>query len=318
MQLLAPDDLVVLVALARNEDYIARLSQHNGRADCLRAVGDAQRLRLRLDARHHLVEDLLGILGARIIRRENSNIGLARGYRSHLGALRGVAVAAATAHYDESLLGGTDVVDGVDHVLQRIGRVGIIDNGGKPRLRSQRFEATAHRVQGTHRAEHLVATRTQLHRNAIDAGQIVGIKAAYHPYPQLPFVQAQQHTVEEHLQHLAVVGGHLSQRVCRHAGAAVLHHDLAIAIVGVHDGKGPLRQAVEEQLLGADILLEGAVIVQMVVREVREARTAELQPSHAILHERVRRDLHKAVLAAAIDHLAQHSLQTQGVGCGVG
>ena len=98
---------------------------------------------------------------------------------------------------------------------------------------------------------------------------------------------------------------------------AVLHHHLAVAVIDIHQREGLLVEAVEEQFLSLDILGIGAVIVQMIVREVCEKRPTELQSSYAILHQRVRRHLHKAVVATAIHHLAQHGVKTYGVGCGV-
>ena len=44
VELLAANDLVVLVALARNKYDVALASQHNGCADGLTAVGDAKHL----------------------------------------------------------------------------------------------------------------------------------------------------------------------------------------------------------------------------------------------------------------------------------
>ena len=55
----------------------------------------------------------------------------------------------------------------------------------------------------------------------------------------------------------------------------------------------------------------------MVVREVGEDATRKLQASDTLLHHRVRRHLHKAVVATLVHHLAQHCVEANGVGCGV-
>lgn len=56
------------------------------------------------------------------------------------------------------------------------------------------------------------------------------------------------------------------------------------------------------------------VIVQMIVRDVREHGPGEMQPFGAVLHEAVRADLHKAVLAPPIDHLGHHPVEPDAVG----
>ena len=56
------------------------------------------------------------------------------------------------------------------------------------------------------------------------------------------------------------------------------------------------------------------VIVQMVVRDIREHGPGEMQPFGAVLHEAVRADLHKAVLAPPIDHLGHHPVEPDAVG----
>ena len=55
----------------------------------------------------------------------------------------------------------------------------------------------------------------------------------------------------------------------------------------------------------------------MVVREVGEDTTRKLQASDSLLHHRVRRHLHKAVVATLVHHLAQHCVEAYGIGCSV-
>ena len=196
--------------------------------------------------------------------------------------------------------------------------MGIIDNGRHALLGVQWLETSAHRLQTTHSLQHLALIGPQQQRRTIDRKQIVGIEPAEELNPQLILPHTQQHTVEQHLQHLATEVGQRTQRVAAHLSAAVLHHHLAIAVIDINQCKGALVQSIEEQFLGPDILDKGAVIVQMVVREVCENSASELQPPDTLLHQRVRRHLHKAVVAARINHLAQHSIQADGIGCGMG
>ena len=178
MNLLAANNLVILMALARHKDDITLGGHHHGGADSLRAIGYAKGLSSSLHTLHNLVEDVLGVLGAGVVRSEDSHIGLARGYASHLLTFRGVAVATAATYHYKTCATTTYVVDRGNHILQRIGRMGIIDNSGDATLGADRLKTATHRVQCTQRLQHLAAVGTQLHRCAIDAEQVVGVEAS--------------------------------------------------------------------------------------------------------------------------------------------
>ena len=78
--------------------------------------------------------------------------------------------------------------------------------------------------------------------------------------------------------------------------ARVLDHHLAVAVVQVGEYPGLFGHIVEEELLAAQILLEGFVIVQVVVRDVGEDTALEADARNAILCQRVGADLHETVL----------------------
>ena len=210
------------------------------------------------------------------------------------------------------------IVNGGNDILQRIGRVGVVDNGGDATLGAQRLEATAHRAQQTHRLQHLVTVCAQQHSRAIDRQQIVGVETAEELHPYLSVADIQQHTVEQHLKHLATEISQRTQRVTAHLRHGILHHHLAIAVVYIRKSKCPLGQTIEEAALRLDVLGKGAVVVEMIVREVGEDTATELQTTNSVLHHRVRRHLHKAVVATLVYHLAQHCVQADGVGRSVG
>ena len=69
--------LIRLVALAGNENHVARLRQHHRRTDGLAPVANAQRLRLLLlvESGQHVVDDVLRIFEARIIARNDYAVG---------------------------------------------------------------------------------------------------------------------------------------------------------------------------------------------------------------------------------------------------
>ena len=126
------------------------------------------------------------------------------------------------------------------------------------------------------------------------------------------------HALEGVLHHVGLEVGHGAQRVGQAAGGAVLHHHEAVAVVGVGDGEGIARQRVEESLLGADVGVEGLVIVEMIVGDVGEQSARKRQAGNAALHHAVRTDFHEAVFAPLVDHLGHQCVERHGVGGGVG
>ena len=314
MVALAAHDLVGLVALARNQYDVTLVREHHRRAYGLRAVRNAQTARPGRNALHDLVEDRFRVLRAGVVRREDRHRRLPRGYGPHLGALRTVAVAAAAAHHDELLLGTAYLVDGLDDVLQGVGRMRIVDYNRTSRCRAYGLETAAHRVQGTQAPQSIVLAHTQQPRRTIDGQQVGRVEAADEVDPHLAAADREQHAVEVHLQHLAAEVGHRPQGVGRHTRTRVLHHHRAVAVVGIDQREGLARQRVEEPFLRLDILGEGLMVVEVVVREVGEYGPSEAQPPHTLLHDRVRRHLHEAILTPVVDHLSHHGVQTHGVG----
>lgn len=136
--------------------------------------------------------------------------------------------------------------------------------------------------------------------------------------PYFASVDAQFHAVGVRLENFASEVGHRLQRQGLDRRPRVLHHDPAVAVVDVHQRESLLREIVEEEFLGADVLGESLVVVQVVVGDVREDAAREMQSSDALLHDGVRGDLHEAVFAPGFDHAGHHLVQADGVGGGVG
>ena len=289
--------------LARHEDDVARTREHHGRADRLGAVGDAQVARSGFQPRSHVVENRFGRLVARVVGGENRGRGIFHGYCSHLGTLGPVAVAAAAAHHDQLLAGGADLFDGLDHVLQRIGRMGVIDDGRRAVCRLYLLETAAHGVQHAQHTQHLAPVQSQQHRGTVDRQQVVGVEPPQQPHPQLLPVDAQQHAVEVHLDDLAAEIGHRAQRIGAHRRRGVLHHHAPVPVISVRQRESALGQPVEKELLGPDVLGEGLVVVEVVVCDVREDAARKIESPCAFLHDSVRRALHEAVFAPGVGHL---------------
>ncbi len=131
-------------------------------------------------------------------------------------------------------------------------------------------------------------------------------------------VDAQQHPFGALLEDAGAVVGGAPAGVADHVGAGVLDHHLAMLVVQVDDGRGFGGEAVEEEFLAAEVLREGAMVVEVVVGEVGEDRCAELQTGDALLLHADRAHLHEAVLAAGLDHFGEQGVERHGIGGGVG
>ncbi len=67
-----------------------------------------------------------------------------------------------------------------------------------------------------------------------------------------------------------------------------------MGIVRVHNGAPRWRAAAagEQAPLGGEVLVEVAVVIEVVAREVGEDGDLKLQTTYALLRQRVRRDFH--------------------------
>ena len=195
--------------------------------------------------------------------------------------------------------------------------MGVVDDGRGAVRRPHELEASARGVQRARRAQHFRAVEAQQYGRAVDREQVVGVETAYEPDPYLLSVDAQQHAVDVHLDDFAAEVRHCAQRIGVYGGGRVLHHHAAVAVVDVCQGESLCAESVEEEFLGADVFGEGLVVVEVVVRDVREDAAREVQAPRAFLYDGVRRTLHETVFAPLVGHLPHHGVQPHGVGCGV-
>ena len=98
----------------------------------------------------------------------------------------------------------------------------------------------------------------------------------------------------------------------------VLEHRRAGRIVDVDDGRltllaAWLRHVVEELRLREHVVLERLMVVEVVLREVREDSRVELDARHAVLVERVRRDFHDDVVHALVAHHRERVLELDNI-----
>ena len=194
----------------------------------------------------------------------------------------------------------------------------VVDDSRRAVRRADLLEAAAHGVQHAQHAQHLAPVESQQHRRTVDRQQVVGVEPPQQPHPQLLPVDAQEHAVEVHLDDLAAEIGHRAQRIGAHRRRGVLHHHASVPVVGVRQSESPLGQPVEKELLGPDVLGEGLVVVEVVVRDVRKDAAREIEAPRAFLHDGVRRTLHETVCAPGVGHFTHHSVQADRIGRGVG
>ena len=122
--------LIVLVPLAGHKHNITLLCHHASRLDGFLAVDDCQHLLhlLLVQPGYHIVDDSLRILKTGVVTRDDDLVALLHGFLCHERALVVVTVATGTTNSDDMSLAVEHLMDGIEHVLQSIGRVGVVDD----------------------------------------------------------------------------------------------------------------------------------------------------------------------------------------------
>ena len=119
--------LIGLVSLSSDEDYVTLLCHHAGSLDGFASVSDGYHLLhlLGVQSCHHVVDDVLRLLEAWIVAGDYDAVALTYSLLRHERTLALVAVAACSAYCDDVSLSVEHFMDGVEHVLQSIGSVGM-------------------------------------------------------------------------------------------------------------------------------------------------------------------------------------------------
>ena len=131
------------------------------------------------------------------------------------------------------------------------------------------------------------------------------VEATDQRHKDLAIVDKQQHAFEAFLQYCSLVVRQRAGGVGTDSGFAVLHHDEAVLIILVGNGKCVLTEVVKEAFLGVAVVVEGFVVVNMVAREVGKESAVEIQARDTFLRDGVRRHLHEGVRAAGFYHAAE-------------
>ena len=125
MMLDGPHDLIVLMALARDEHDITRTGCLDGIAYGLGAIGhDDVAVLVSLHADEYLLDDGIGVFRARVVACHDGDVG-GEGRGSHLGTLAMIAIATTAEDADDATL--RDGTYGIDGLLDRVGRMRVVD-----------------------------------------------------------------------------------------------------------------------------------------------------------------------------------------------
>ena len=244
-------------------------------------------------------------------------VSAARGFRRHDGALAVVAVASAAAHGDDVGVGACGFADGVEHVGECVGRVGVVDYGCDA-CAVHGLEASGHGAQGAEGAQGLVSLSAEQARGAVDGEQVGGVEASGERRVEFFAVDVQEHAVDAVFHYIGAEVGLAPQAVGVHARTRVLHQYARVRVVGVDERPCACGQCVEEHFFGFEIGLEGAVVVEMVAGEVGEHASGETQACYASLRAGVAAHFHCGECAAFGHHFGQERVEFERVGGGVG
>ena len=100
-------------------------------------------------------------------------------------------------------------------------------------------------------------------------------------------------------------------------GYRVLQHHHPVLVIPVRQRKSLLRQVVKKRLLRLDIRFKSLVIIEMIVRDIRENRPIKIQPANPSLVNSVRTHLHETILTPNLHHPAHQLVNLHCVRCRV-
>ncbi len=303
-------NLVVLMSLATDEECIAGARQLKGGMDGLAAIGDALLLGLG-DALHDVVYDALGVFGAGVVAGDDADVAVASGGLAHEGTLGLVAIAPAAKDGDEATR-AAEAAHGRADVVYRIGGVCVVDKAlhvvdTADELKAPRYLG----AMGDGRDG--VAQRDACGTTACDGGEAVGyIKVSdercAHEVLSALIVQLELATLQRDNARCGAVVGVVCEPEAAHAHQwrELLIEAATIGVIDVDDSCGLARavgdHVVEELLFRLVVFFHVAMVVEVVLGEIRKDTDAELRARAAFLAQGMRGDLHRDGAAAILHH----------------
>ena len=263
-----------------------------------------------LGARRDLGDDRERVLAPRVVARDDREVGVRRRRATHERALGPVAIAAGSEHHDQPAL--RERPGRSQHVLDAVGRVGVVDHHEEPLPHLDRLDAAGDTAHGRDRVGRDAAVDPQ-RPGGRERGQ--GVLHVERPAQR----RADRHAVGEEGdplgRRLDLGGAHVGvgrepERDRRQAGG---RQASAVFVIEVHDGAIAHRRC-EQPRLGEEVLLHRRVVVEMILREVGEHRHRVPDAVDAVLIEPVRGDFHRDGGHALVGHPGDEALQIGRLG----
>ena len=291
--------------------------------------GGADGLLARLDddgarrGRGDVAQDLRRRLGARVVGGDDHAAGQPGRDRAHLRPLAAVAVAAAAEHADQ--LAAARLRQGLQcrqRLVQRIRRVGVVHHHLRQLAAvADALHAAGHRRHGGQCARHVGQRMPLGAQRAGHAQQVGGVvvadQAGLHRDGLGALVQHEGQALAGVVQ---AAGGQPRVGPLDAGGPDVQPAQLgrqrvALGVVEVDHCGAQAREA-EQRPLGRPVGVHGAVVVEVVLREVGEHRHPHAAAGQPALVQANAAGLDGAGLEALVAHAGEGRLQQHGVGRG--
>ena len=305
------DDLAGFVALAGDQQHVARLQQRYALPDCRGAVADLGRAG---GVGENRLPDGGGLLAARIVVGDDHDIGVRCRDPAHDRPLARVAIAAAAEHADQ--LAGGERADRAECRLQRFRLVRIVDHREAAIVLADDVEPAVDAGNGLDRRDRVAGILAGGDGKAGGKQRVGRLVVADQAQAQ---VMAPAAVLDLEALGEAVAGNRREPQVAAvtpgaddpdAAPPSDLGHGLRSIVIGVDHGDAVGRQeGVEQPQLGVEIVVDRRVIVEMIAAEIGERRSLDRDAVEPALIEAVRGRLERQVGHAFLGQCRERLVQ---------
>ena len=284
----------------------------------------------------------LRVFAARVVAGDDHLVGERARDAAHQRALAAVAVAAAAEHAHELAVRVPrgrcsrrhELAQRAQHLLERVGRVRVVDDDERLRAAAVALDAPGHRLHCASAATASSSAMPLASSTPSVAEQVGGVEAPdergfrlrRRPTASPRRTRGRRRPCAGCGRRAAARAGRAARRQ-RALEAVAEHLRPRAARVGATSARAERVVDVEHRALRAPASgraapsrrrsCHRAVVVEVVAREVGEERDVELDAGHAVLVEAVRRHFHATACAPLPHEVAQRLLQHTRVGRGV-
>lgn len=144
-------NLIILVPLTGDQDYISRLCQHTSCTDGLSTVHDTDYATALfvIKSCKHVIDDSLRILEPGIITCDDHAITISDCLLRHQGTLSTVSISTSTTYGPALSPMLKYLIDSLQHIDQSIGRMCIVHYSSHTLWRTDTLKTPVHRLHGT-------------------------------------------------------------------------------------------------------------------------------------------------------------------------